>query len=342
MWVQGVLNDEDIRESLKTSSWERAEEILRAWERMGRKMDPDSNGTKLSFACEQFLADAKARNLGPASLQKHVAFCEQLKAYAESKGYSLLRQLNAEVLRDFRASWKDAPLSASKKLLRLRSLFRWWVDAGYTDSNPARNIQAPLVAETPTLPMEDENLEKLLAVCDDDRFRMLMLVMRHTGLRISDAVQLRPEHLDEAGTLFIRQAKTNQPVRIPIPPKLIDGLRNLKAHASGYWFWGRQYESSRVSTAAGNMRRKFNLLMRRAGLKVKGQKDGDHLHMLRDAFAVDLLSNGVSIEMVSQLLGHSSITVTQQHYSPWVRQRQDALEEAMRKVHGFRDQVGLG
>jgi integrase len=45
---------------------------------------------------------------------------------------------------------------------------------------------------------------------------------------------------------------------------------------------------------------------------------------------VELLSRGVSIEIVSVLLGHSSIRITEKHYAPWVKTRQDALEEAVK------------
>jgi integrase/recombinase XerD len=49
-------------------------------------------------------------------------------------------------------------------------------------------------------------------------------------------------------------------------------------------------------------------------------------HRLRDTFAVELLQAGVSIETVSILLGHSSIRITERHYNPWVKARQQRLE----------------
>ena len=49
-------------------------------------------------------------------------------------------------------------------------------------------------------------------------------------------------------------------------------------------------------------------------------------HRLRDTFAVELLQAGVPIERVSVLLGHQSVRVTERHYNPWVRSRQEQLE----------------
>ena len=42
-----------------------------------------------------------------------------------------------------------------------------------------------------------------------------------------------------------------------------------------------------------------------------------------------LLEGGASIETVSILLVHQSIRVTQKHYNPWVKTRQDALDRAV-------------
>jgi len=60
-------------------------------------------------------------------------------------------------------------------------------------------------------------------------------------------------------------------------------------------------------------------------------KDG-FAHRFRDSFSVSLLLAGVPIEHVSILLGHSNIKVTQQHYNPWVRDRQLQLEADLQRA----------
>ena len=61
-----------------------------------------------------------------------------------------------------------------------------------------------------------------------------------------------------------------------------------------------------------------------------GIKDG-HPHRFRDTFAVELLLSGVPLERVSVLLGHSSIKVTERHYAPWIRARQEQLESDLER-----------
>ena len=55
-----------------------------------------------------------------------------------------------------------------------------------------------------------------------------------------------------------------------------------------------------------------------------------HAHRLRDAFAVELLLSGVPLDRVSVLLGHSSIRITERHYAPWTRSRQEQIEADLR------------
>lgn len=59
---------------------------------------------------------------------------------------------------------------------------------------------------------------------------------------------------------------------------------------------------------------------------------GGHAHRFRDTFAVEFLLQGVDLRDVSILLGHSSTKVTEKHYAPWVKARQERLEAAVRST----------
>jgi integrase/recombinase XerD len=54
--------------------------------------------------------------------------------------------------------------------------------------------------------------------------------------------------------------------------------------------------------------------------------------MFRDTFAVKLLLAGVPIEQVSTLLGHSSVKMTEKHYLPWVKARQEQLRSSVHQA----------
>jgi len=62
-----------------------------------------------------------------------------------------------------------------------------------------------------------------------------------------------------------------------------------------------------------------------------------------------LVLAGVPIARVSFLQGHQSVRITEKHYAPWVRERQEQLEagvrrtwdveETIRRVHGTSTRV---
>lgn len=90
-----------------------------------------------------------------------------------------------------------------------------------------------------------------------------------------------------------------------------------------YVFWSGH---GKLSSALGDWARAFKSLAKHAGV------EGFHFHRLRDSFAVSLLEQGVDIETVAVLLGHSSSAVTRKHYNPWIKSRQLALEAAVRQA----------
>ena len=82
----------------------------------------------------------------------------------------------------------------------------------------------------------------------------------------------------------------------------------------------------KLETIVGSWRRRLKKLFELAEVP-KG-----HAHRFRDTFAVELLLCGVPIERVSVLLGHQSVRITEKHYSPWVRSRQEQLEQALQRA----------
>ena len=165
------------------------------------------------------------------------------------------------------------------------------------------------------------------------RLRILTLLMRWSGLAIRDAVTLERRRLNENGELFLYRAKTGSPVYVPLPPNVAEELRNIPPGPipnPGYFFWSGNGSPKSV---VGNWQRSFRRLFKIADLRSDdGSPKRCHPHMLRDTFAVEMLLAGVPLEQVSILLGHKSIKITEKHYAPWVKARQEQLAANVRKA----------
>jgi integrase/recombinase XerD len=157
------------------------------------------------------------------------------------------------------------------------------------------------------------------------RLRILTLLMRWSGLRIRDAITLEQNRLI-GDNLLLYQAKTRTPVYVPLPPEVANALRTIPPGPKPnprYFFWSGNGDPK---SAVADWQRSYRRLFPLAGL---GQPDGAPKrcfpHMFRDTFAVEMLLAGVPIDQVSILLGHKSVKITEKHYAPWVKARQDQL-----------------
>jgi integrase len=258
---------------------------------------------------------------------------KQLIAFCEEKGHVSIRQLqDIDTIAEFRQSWTDAPISALKKLERLRTFFRFCQKRGWIDENPASEIKPPKVPDKPTLPFSKEEMEKLIWACElfstngryraknRTRIKALVLLMRYSGLAIRDAVTLERRRINE-GKLFLYRHKTGVPVTVLLPEPVLLALNELDDFPDRFFWNGR----GKVESAVGVWERTFARLFEIAGIK-----DG-HSHRFRDTFAVELLNKNVPLEDVATLLGHRSTKTTEKQYAPWVSSRQQKLEEMVQR-----------
>jgi integrase/recombinase XerD len=339
VWVDGFLGDVEMRKSLRTKNWEKAQRIVRDWEANAEeppKIDPQPSPILLPDACETFLKDAAARNLRESTLKKYRLLFRQLQSFATQRGFRFIKEFDLTAVREFRTTWPNRNLGALKKLEYLRAFFRFAQESGWIEDNPASKIKNPRVSHCPTMPFSHDEMIRILRACDEygqkfqgerraqenaRRARALVLLLRYSGLRITDAVGLARNRIVN-NKLFLYTAKTGAPVYCPLPEFTLSALEAVPRTNERYFFWSGE---SKIESAVTNWQNALRAIFLLAGV-IKG-----HAHRFRDTFAVQLLLASVPIERVSVLLGHASVRITEKHYAPWVRERQAQLEEDIQR-----------
>ena len=336
IWADGVLGGKEIRRSMRTRDWTRANREVQKWE-AAERVNERGAPVSLADAWESFLADLEARKVSPSTLGKYKLLKRQLAAYAESRGLSRVADFDLDSLSRFRATWKDGPRTAAKKLERLRAFFRYGTERRWTETNPAALLRPPKVSLRPTMPLEHGEFVKILAECEKrenevqshgkrnaQRLTTLVLVMRYSGMRIGDAVALSADRLQK-GKLFLYTQKTGVPVYTVLPEFVVKALEATPRVTEKLYFWTGE---GKLETAVKDWQGRLKEIFENAGVS-KGPSNAV-AHRFRDTFAVGLLQAGVPIERVSILLGHQSVRITEKHYNPWVRSRQEQLEADVR------------
>lgn len=338
IWTDGVLGGREIRRSMRTRDWTKANREIQKWEAAERVKEQGAP-VSLADAWGSFLSDLEARMVSFSTIGKYKLLKRQLTTYGEAHGHTRLPDFGLEALSQFRATWKDGPRTAVKKLERLRAFFRYATERRWTETNPAALLRPPKVSLRPTMPLERTEFVKILTKCEKrevevqppgyrnaQRLKTLVLLLRYSGMRIGDAVALDADRL-QGSKLFLYTQKTGVPVYTILPEFVVEVLEATPRVTPKLFFWtGQGKLETAVKDWQGRLRDVFDL----AGVS-KGEGNAV-AHRFRDTFAVELLLAGVPIERVSILLGHSSVRITEKHYNPWVRSRQEQLEADVRQA----------
>jgi len=332
IWVDGFLGGQEVRRSLETADWQKAQDKVREWEAKASEPKITHEPITIQQAGERLLNDGKARKLNESTLYKYRLLFKQIGDFAQRRGLRYLKELDLTTLDDFRAEWKDGPRSSLKKLERLRAFLRFCERRKWIDSNPAVDLKAPKIRNRPTMPFTQAEMVKILSalekyaaragVANAQRLKAFVLMLRYSGMRIGDCVKCNVERID-GNRLFLYTQKTGTPVRCILPDFVLRELEAAPKSSEGYYFWTGK---SKLHSAVGKWQRRLQTLFELA------EVPAGHAHKFRDLFAVELLLAGVPLERVSVLLGHQSIRITESHYSPWVASRQEQLEQDLRRV----------
>jgi integrase len=358
-WLRGTVAGREVRCSAKTRSWEKAEIAARSIENEDASKSPiETDGPKnpiepqrvtIRGAVEAFLDDEQGRHLRRGTTgQSQTLLNTQLLDWARECGLDYLDELTAPVLAKFRAHWSkdlgNGQNTARRKHERLCGFFHFCIRNEWLAKNPARLLKPIRVERVPTGYYTREEFAKIIdatyAYGDwrgghdfhdrGTRLRALLLVMRWGGLALTDAVTLERSRLGKDGKLFLYRAKTGVAVYVPLPPHIVDLLQNVPNPNPRYFFWNGNCDREDAKKPWDkSLRRVFKSAELR---EADGTPKRATAHMCRDTFAVELLLAGVPLDQVSLLLGHDSIKVTERHYAPFVKARQEQLESSARRA----------
>jgi integrase len=267
-----------------------------------------------------------------------------------------LKDLNPAQIRWFYRERLDsglAPATVHKMHVVLHKALKAAVADGLIPRNAAAGLKLPRITREEIDPLTEEQSRRLLESVRGDRLEALYVLALNTGMRQGELLALKWDDVDlERGILRVRRTLTHADKAFVLgEPKTKNSRRTirlttgaldaLRAHLSRQLRemeqMGSLYQPGGLifATQSGtiinpsNLRnRSFKPLLKHAGLPEI------RFHDLRHTCATLLLGRDVNAKVVSEMLGHSSISITLDIYSHLLPDMQEkaakALEEALR------------
>lgn len=253
---------------------------------------------------QRLIDDLKIRNYSPRTIEAYVGrigeFARHFKRSPELLGAEEVRAYQIHLV-ERRASWAhfNQTVCALKFLYRKTLQCTWPVE------------QVPYGRKPRSLPtvLSQEEVVRLVEAVDDPVSRMALLTAYASGLRLSELMALKGEHIDSARMLIhVECGKGQKPRLVPLSDTLLTQLRV-------YWRWARPARPKSPWLFPGRHPGKplhstvVQKACQRARAKARLQKPVTP-HTLRHCYATHLLEAGTDLRTVQALLGHACLSTT--------------------------------
>jgi len=196
-----------------------------------------------------------------------------------------------------------------KHFTRLKKLFNLAMNLDWITRNPLTKFKVKFIPVERDI-LNEVELKKLMDADFSNQTHQInkdiFVFACYTGLAHIDVYNLTPDNIcigiDGQEWIYTKREKSNVPVKVPILPEAAKILAKYKDHP-------KVQITGKLLPVYSNQ--KSNFYLKEIATKLEINK---HLtfHIARHTFATTVtLSNGVPIETVSKLLGHTKIATTQ-------------------------------
>jgi integrase/recombinase XerD len=205
--------------------------------------------------------------------------------------------------------------SVAKAVSALRSFYRFAVDEGFVNDNPAYVLESPKRRVYLPEVLDKSTIEALLKVIKTDnprgkRDRCLFEIIYSAGLRVSEAVGLNIHDVDMEGGILKVRGKGNKERLALFGPQAAALLKEYMQHVRPQ-LAGKVNKSKALFISKNGKRLSRKGIWKNYAKAAAMNGTSSRIHTLRHSFATGLLEGGADLRTVQELLGHSDLSTTQ-------------------------------
>jgi len=246
--------------------------------------------------------DLRIRNYSEKSVSIYVRcvaeFAKYFKRSPELLNEGHIREYQRYLVEEKKASWSFF----NQTVCALRFLYKKTLKKDW----PVEHIPFPKREKRLPVVLSVEEVSKVFCCVRTVKSRTILQTMYATGLRLMEALNLKPSDIDSARmTIRVRQGKGRQDRYVTLSPTLLETLRDYYRtyRPEGEWLFPNRERTGKTDPTS--IQRACRKAARKAGLAKRVTT-----HMMRHSFATNLLEAGVDLRTIQILLGHGSLNTT--------------------------------
>jgi len=224
--------------------------------------------------------------------------------------------------------------SINRKASSLKSFFKYHIRTGSLTATPMWSVTTPKISKRLPEFVKEKDMDDMfryLPFPEDWKGKtdkLLLLLFYHTGMRLSEQVNLKETQVDYSKKVIKVLGKGNKERVVPVGDALISELKAYRQakrkeieNFDGTYFF--------VLENGKRLYAKYVYLIVKKYLSEITTLNKKSPHILRHTFATHLTNNGADLNAVKELLGHSSLASTQ----VYTHNNIEKLKEAHKKAH---------
>jgi integrase/recombinase XerD len=243
----------------------------------------------------------KLRNLGKTSQRSYLAAVTGLaKYYRESPD-----EITKEMIEDYLIYLINEKKRASEGIAVVVSGLRFFYKHVLDDEQRSPNYGTRKVRKLPTV-LTQEEVWRIINAPKNMKHRLLLMTTYSAGLRASEVIKLKPEHIDSKRMLIkVEEGKGGKDRYTLLSKMLLEELRYYyKKYRPKTYLFPSSYKGRSLLTYE-TVRSMYEDARKKAGVN-----KGPGIHTLRHSFATHLLEAGYDLRKIQILMGHRSLTTT--------------------------------
>jgi len=213
-----------------------------------------------------------------------------------------------------------APATINREVAIISKMFSIAVDSGWTNENPCRKIKPIRQSNRVERYLTHEEEQNLLAGCvgDDDYMRPIIILALHTGMRKGEILSLKwEENVDLKQRYFtLYKTKSGKMRKIPISDTLFDELVKLNNHRISEYVFTNPITKTRYE----NIKKAFKRICKNTNIT------NLRFHDLRHTAATRMVTAGIDLVVVKEILGHADIETTMRYSHPVPERKKQAID----------------